>query len=256
MTDRPAGAPGGKTVLITGAGGGIGKALVRTFSEAGYRVVGTDREAPETSSGCDAFVTADLRRTVADPAYAADRFDELRTAFEPGQLGALINNAAVQVLKPIEDLTVDDWTLTLNTNLLAPFVWTQALLPDLRAAGGSVVNISSIHAHQSKPRFVAYATSKAALSAMTRNMAIELGAQVRINAIEPAAVRTDMLLEGFEGREERLADLERCHPVDRLAEPDEIARVALFLCSDSASFLQGSVVAATGGIHGVLTDPD
>lgn len=256
MTDPPNGGPRKKTVLVTGAGGGIGQALVGTFSNAGYRVVGTDREAPEVSHACDAFVAADLRRTVEDPAYAADRFSELKAACAPGGLDALVNNAAVQVLKPIDELTVSDWTLTLNTNLLAPFLWIQALLPDLRAARGSVVNVSSIHARQSKSRFVAYATSKAALSAMTRNLALELGAEVRINAIEPAAVRTDMLLEGFEGRRERLAELERCHPVGRLAEPDEIARIALFLCSDAASFLQGSVIAATGGIHGVLTDPE
>lgn len=256
MTDRACKEQRGNTALITGAGGGIGRALVQAFSEAGYRVVGTDRTAPGESLPVDAFVVADLRRTVEDPDYAADRFAELTEACGTEGLDALVNNAAVQIVKPITDLTMNDWSATMNTNLLAPFLWTQTLLPALRSARGSVVNISSIHAHQSKARFVAYATSKAALSAMTRNMAIELGGAIRINAIEPAAVKTDMLLEGFEGRSERLAELEQCHPLGRLADPAEIARVALFLCSNAASFLQGSVISASGGIHGVLTDPE
>ncbi|MEM7708753.1 MAG: SDR family oxidoreductase [Pseudomonadota bacterium] len=245
-----------KTVLITGANGGIGRSLVALFSEAGFRVIGSDRTRPKSSSHCDLFVHADLQRTVEDSAYAAERFEEVRAACGSERLDALINNGAVQILKPIDELSVTDWTSTLNTNLLAPFFWTQALLPLLRHAQGSVVNISSIHASQSKTRFTAYATSKAALSAMTRNMALELRGEVRINAIEPAAVRTEMLLEGFEGRQEQLTKLERCHPVGRLADPDEIAQIALFLCSSSARFLQGTSIAATGGIHAVLTDPE
>lgn len=245
-----------KTALITGANGGIGRALVETFRGAGYRVIGTDREAMADHCDCDDFLVADVRTTVEDPAYRRRTFDELRRRVEDRGLDALINNAAAQILGSVEELKVEDWTATLNTNLLAPFLWTQALLPQLRAAQGSVVNVSSIHAHLSKPGFVAYATSKAALSAMTRNMALELGSEVRINAIEPAAVKTDMLVEGFGGREDRFHELNRLHPIGRIAEPEEVARVAVFLCSEAAGFLQGSVVSATGGIHGRLTDPD
>ena len=129
-------------------------------------------------------------------------------------------------------------------------------MKELTQAHGSVVNISSIHAQQSKTNFVAYATSKAALNALTRNMAIDLGRHIRVNAIEPAAVRTEMLVQGFQGDGNRLANLELFHPIGRIAEPDEIAKIAVFLCSDDASFLQGSIISATGGILGCLSDPE
>ena len=245
-----------KTVLITGANGGIGQSLVRAFAGSGYRVIGTDRDDAVRGLPCDEFIVVDVRQTVEDAEYAERSFRALRELCGNSGLDALINNAAVQILASVEDLTVSDWFATLNTNLVGPFFWVQALMPLLRKSQGSVVNISSIHAHQSKARFVAYATSKAALSAMTRNMAIEMGSDVRINAIEPAAVKTEMLLDGFRGQQERLDELNKIHPIGRIAEPDEVARIAVFLCSDSASFLQGSVISATGGIHGRLTDPE
>jgi len=244
-----------RIVLITGANGGIGRVLVSTFSEAGYNVIATDRQAAADGLSCDHFVQADVEQTVADEAYAETVFADIRQHCVGGRLNGLVNNAAVQILASSADLSRVDWRTTLNTNLLAPFFWTQALLPELQRAGGSVVNISSIHAQQTKQQFVAYATSKAALSAMTRNMAVDLGGEVRVNAIEPAAVRTEMLVEGFAGNEEGLAELGRFHPLGRIAEPREIAKIAVFLCSPDASFLQGSIVSATGGILGRLSDP-
>ena len=151
-------------------------------------------------------------------------------------VAALINNAAVQIVKPMEMLTTEDWISTLNVNLLAPFLLTQALLKELEAAAGAVINISSIHATQSKPEFAAYATSKAALNGLTRNLAVELGGRVRINAICPAAVTTPMLLEGFAGREVALDRLAQMHPAGRIGEPREVAALAFFLVSDAAGF--------------------
>lgn len=245
-----------KTALVTGANGGIGRAIAHAFLDAGFRVIGTDRGERHHHLECDEYLIADLQQTVEDPDYAERTFKALKALCPDQSLHALVNNAAIQVVRPVRELNVDDWTTTLNINLIAPFLWAQAFLSLLTKARGSVVNISSIHAQQSKAGFVAYATSKAGVSALTRNMAIELGSEVRINAIEPAAVRTDMLVDGFMGDETRLRKLDEIHPIGRIAEPEEIARVAVFLCSADASFLQGSVVSASGGIHNCLHDPD
>ena len=242
-------------VVITGAGGGIGGAMVKTFHASGYMVIATDKDPPEIKLPFEQFIQADVQKTVMDPQYARDVFDRIRAYLPKRQLNALVNNAAVQILGSCESLSRADWRNTLDINLLAPFFWIQSLLGELEAANGSVVNVSSVHAHQTKKNFVAYATSKAALSALTRNMAVDLGKKIRVNAIEPAAVRTGMLIQGFEGSEQGLGELEAFHPIGRIAEPAEIAKIAVFLCSDDASFLQGSVVSATGGIHGCLSDP-
>ncbi len=243
------------SVLITGAAGGIGRGLIKGFHKAGYFVIASDIKEPDQGLPCDHFLQADLQQTVEDEAYAASIFQQLRTLLPTDSLDALINNAAVQVLGPCENLSRAAWQQTLNINLLAPFFWTQALLPELKSANGCVVNISSIHARLSKKDFITYATSKAALSALTRNMAIELGNKIRINGIEPAAVRTKMLEDGFASQPEAMRDLSSCHPIGRIAETDEIADIALFLCSREARFLQGCIIAVDGGLSSRLHDP-
>jgi NAD(P)-dependent dehydrogenase (short-subunit alcohol dehydrogenase family) len=242
-------------VVVTGAAGGIGQALVRAFHDAGYRVVATDRVAqPPSLAGID-YLEADLERTVRDEAYAAEVFDRIDERLGAGGLHALVNNAATQILGGVVDLTRDDWARTLDVNLLAPFFWTQALLPALRQASGSIVNISSVHARLTKPDFVAYATSKAALSGMTRALAQDIGQRVRVNAIEPAAIATTMLRAGFAGQPERRARLEACHPIGRIGTPEEVAACAVWLASDRCAFLHGACIALDGGIGATLHDP-
>jgi NAD(P)-dependent dehydrogenase (short-subunit alcohol dehydrogenase family) len=247
ISDKP-------SVLITGASGGIGKALVEEFHRAGYLVLATDRKPPPEDLPFERFIQADLEQTVTNEHYADGIFGQVRDCLSGNQLNALVNNAAVQILGPCETISRADWQHTLDSNLLAPFFWTQAFLPQLESANGCVVNISSIHASQTKRGFAAYATSKAALSALTRNMAVDLGGRIRINAIEPAAVKTEMLIEGMTGGKKGLPELDSLHPIGRIADPAEVARVAVFLCSKSASFIHGSVLPVTGGIHACLKD--
>ncbi len=210
-----------KVALITGAAGGIGHAMADAFMANGYTVLALDiANKPETLD-CHHYIQADLSR------YAAE---------EP-------------------TLTRDDWQRTLNVNLLAPFFLTQALVGVLAEAGGSVVNISSIHASLTKRQFVAYATSKAALSAMTRSMCLELGQRFRVNAIEPAAIETEMLKKGLvpiEGAYETLKDY---HPAGRIGCPNEVARATVWLCSDESDFINGACVQIDGGISNILHDP-
>jgi NAD(P)-dependent dehydrogenase (short-subunit alcohol dehydrogenase family) len=241
--------------LITGACGGIGRALVEAFQAAGYHVIATDVVPAPTAFQADDFVCADLARTVQDETYADMVFAELRGLLDCGGLSVLVNNAAIQILRTVDELSRSDWRTTLDINLLAPFFWTQTFLPELESAAGTVINISSIHARLTKPNFVAYGLSKAALSALTRNMAVELGSRVRVNAIEPAAVDTEMLRAGFGSSEAAYRQLERCHPAGRIISPHEVAGLAVWLASDHARSLTGVCLGLDGGIGSRLHDP-
>lgn len=244
-----------RAVVITGAAGGIGRALVHAFGTAGFRTIAIDRMSRPNDLNCAAYLEIDLETLVADSAYAGEAFAKTLKAAEGCDVAVLINNAALQVMGGVDVLSRDDWYRTLNVNLLAPFLWTQGLLPLLERVDGCVINISSIHARLTKPGFVAYATSKSALSGMTRALAVDMGNRVRIHAIEPAAIETDMLKAGFKGQPERYAQLMSCHPVGRLGRPEEVAALALQLSVTPAGFLHGSCIALDGGISNRLHDP-
>jgi NAD(P)-dependent dehydrogenase (short-subunit alcohol dehydrogenase family) len=242
-----------KTALITGADGGIGTALCRSFRDAGYRVMATDRDERLSLEGD--YVAADLIRFSEDETYRHTVTRALRAAVGQDHLKVIIHNAAVQVLGGCNTLSLDDWQRTLHTNLLAPFFLSQAFLSDLESNHGSIIHIASIHARLTKPGFVAYATSKAALEGLTRAMAVDLGPRIRVNAISPAATSTPMLEAGFKGHPTAQAELQAAHPLGRIATPQEIAQAALFLASDAASFMSGSVLSVDGAIGARLHDP-
>lgn len=244
-----------KAVLITGALGGIGKALCTEFRKAGYFVIGTDLK--QGDADCDVLVNLDVQDLCRKPSVVHDfKIEVLRLLESSGsRLTAIINNAATQLLNKTEEITIDEWDKTLQVNLVAPFFLVQTFLSQLEANSGSVVNIASVHATATKPDFVCYATSKSALVGMTKAMAVDLGSKMRINAISPAAVATPMLLAGFEGRDEEFKKLARMHPAGRIGIPAEIAKVALFLCSEAAGFITGSCLAVDGGIGSRLHDP-
>lgn len=242
-----------KAALITGALGGIGTALCAEFRRAGYFVIATDRRQGDCS--CDRFLQVDIRDLYLKPDARDEVAREVRSIVGDHGLRTLINNAAIQLLNKTEDVRTSEWDETLQTNLIAPFLLIQTLLPDLEKARGSVVNIASIHAQATKPGFVCYATSKAALVGLTRVLAVDLGPRIRVNAINPAATATPMLLAGFEGRPRELNELAHKHPLGRIAQPSEIAKTALFLASDDATFITGACLHVDGGIGGRLHDP-
>lgn len=242
-------------VLITGAQGGIGKALVHEFVANNYNVIATDLVAARFELENVVSIQSDLERITLDESYANEfkrQVDEI-----VGKLGltVLVNNAAVQILGETKTLTRRQWLTSFNINLHAPFFLSQLFLDDLARNKGAIVNISSIHATQTKKEFVAYATTKAALSAMTRNMVLDVGSRIRLNAIEPAAIATEMLRAGFSGQQAKYQQLEDFHPMGRVGAPEEVAKLAVFLSSDGAGFVQGACISASGGIHGCLSDP-
>ena len=240
------------TVLVTGAAGGIGKAICEVFLEEGYRVIGVD--CRKTAKLPYEILQFDVCR-LSHPDAVCESFYRRVEEFAEGHLDALVNNAAIQIVKPIQEIIAEDWDTTLATNLLAPFWLIQRFLPMLRAAKGSVVNISSIHARVTKPEFTAYATSKGALLTLTHSLAIELAPDIRVNAVLPAATDTPMLRSGFKDNADGLQVLADYHPLGRVAQPEEIAQVALFLASPQASFITGAMVNVDGGIGACLHDP-
>ncbi len=244
-----------KIALITGANGGIGQALCHAFLDKSYTVLATD--IMECRPPCHQFLKLDLDRFCTDDSYRVDFFKEVREIMGSKGLHALVNNAATQIISNIESVTVDDWRLSLHINLVAPFLLAQGFLVELVKARGSIINIASIHSKLTKPRFVCYATTKAALTGLTRSLAVELGEKgVRINAIAPAATDTKMLWAGFSRTKQEIRDLSDLHPIRRIAQPEEIASVALFLASDQASFINGVCLDVDGGIGARLHDPD
>jgi NAD(P)-dependent dehydrogenase (short-subunit alcohol dehydrogenase family) len=244
-----------RSVLITGAAGGVGTALVEAFAGAGWRVIATDTTEPKAPSKAHAFIKADLAALAGDgkalQAFAA----QVRKEAGDKPLGAIVNNAALQALAPTRALTSAQFVSSLMVNVAAPFALVKAFLDDLEANDGAVVNIGSVHAQSTKPEFAAYATSKAALHGLTRALAVDLGPKVRVNTLAPAATATPMLMAGFEGKAEAFAELEAIHPAGRIATPAEIARIAVFLASPDAAFITGATLYADGGILSRLHDP-
>lgn len=246
----------GKVVLITGCNGGIGKALCQEFNAAGYLVVGTDLHT-EGKSECDRYLSCDLAALASDGVIQAWLRDTVSDFVDErsAKLKAIINNAALQIIGSLEELSVSNFQLCQQVNVTAPFVLAKLFANSLRHAKGSFINIGSIHSKLTKPDFCAYSTSKAALSGLTRALALEFSGEVTVNTISPSATKTDMLLDGFKGREEKYDELASYHPAGRIAEPEEIARLALFLCSENARFITGADLPIDGGIGGRLHDP-
>lgn len=241
--------------LVTGANGGIGEAICAEFSANGYRVLATDcQPQPITDLTCSHYLPLDLQTFVQDETVAERFLKEVKTLVEDGDLNALINNAAIQILGGVDSLTRSQWQTTLDINLTAPFLLSQGLVNELEAAKGSIVNIGSIHAKLTKKNFVAYATSKAALSGMTRAMAVDLGPRVRVNAIEPAAIETEMLKAGFAEKSEKYEQLIECHPTKGIGTPNDVAKACFFLIN-SFNFMSGEIVSIDGAISSLLHDP-
>jgi NAD(P)-dependent dehydrogenase (short-subunit alcohol dehydrogenase family) len=242
-----------KTILITGSNGAIGQGLCQSFTENGWWVIGTDLE--ENSKGnTNIYLSIDLNLLCEDSAYCDQSIKSILSECKEG-LDVLVNNAATQILAPIEELTFKNWQKTLNVNLSSVFILIKGLLTKLEKKTGNVVNIASIHSTLTKENFSAYATSKAALVGLTKSLAVELGSKIRINAISPAAIDTPMLRDGFDGNLDGLTDLKDFHPTKSIGSVPDVVSATLFLSNNKNSFLNGSILNLDGGISSSLHDP-
>jgi NAD(P)-dependent dehydrogenase (short-subunit alcohol dehydrogenase family) len=205
---------------------------------------------------CDAFVQVDLGEASKDPAVFQRAVERILEEISSDSLSLLVNNAARQILGHTKEVTFEDWHESVAINLTVPLFLTKALLPLLERGHGAVINIGSVHAHATKPRFVSYATTKAALVGLTRALAIDLAPRVRVVAVNPAAIDTTMLRAGFQDWSAANPRLAQVHPVGRIATPDEVSRVVAFLASEDAAFLTGVALDVDGGVLSRLHDPD
>ncbi|MFD1332829.1 SDR family NAD(P)-dependent oxidoreductase [Methylopila musalis] len=237
-------------MLLTGASRGIGHATVKRFSAAGWRVITCSRHAfPEEcpwGAGPEDHIQVDL----ADPADTVRAIEVIRDRLDDGLVHALVNNAGIspkaaggaRLNALATDL--DDWKTVFQVNFFAPIMLARGLADELTAARGSIVNVTSIAGGRVHPfAGAAYATSKAALASLTREMAADFGPLgVRVNAIAPGEIDTAILSPGTEKLVGQI-------PLRRLGTPDEVAKTIYFLCTDASAYVTGSEIHINGGQH-------
>ncbi|SNS91762.1 SDR family NAD(P)-dependent oxidoreductase [Tropicimonas sediminicola] len=238
-----------KTLLLTGASRGIGHATVRKFSAEGWRVITCSRQpfspACPWPGGEENHVQIDL----SDPADTINAVGVIQEKIG-GRLDALVNNAGISPKGPNGERlnTIDtdllDWGRVFHVNFFASVVLARGLIEELTAAKGAVVNVTSIAGSRVHPfAGAAYATSKAALKALTREMAHDFGPHgVRVNAIAPGEIETSILSPGTERIVNGL-------PLRRLGQPSEVADVIYFLCTEPSSYVTGTEIEVNGGQH-------
>ncbi len=235
----------GKGVLVTGAAGGIGLSVVQRFRAEGARVAVADRDVSAVEA--DAHLPGDLLEAAYADGLPQAALDAL------GRLDIVINNAGVITRGPVTETTDADWALSVGVNIEAPFRISRAAIPLLAAAGGgAIVNTASCWGLRPGPNHAIYCMTKAALASLTQCMGMDhahLG--VRVNAVAPNEVNTPMLRTGFAKRgfdpDTAVAELGKTVPLGRVAEPQDIADVILFLASDDARYMCGSIVEVNGG---------
>jgi NAD(P)-dependent dehydrogenase (short-subunit alcohol dehydrogenase family) len=238
-----------RTLLLTGASRGIGHATVKRFSAAGWRVVTCSRHPFPENCPWEAGPEDHIQVDLSDPANTDEAIAETKRRLH-GELHALVNNAAISPKaeggKRLDsiDTSRDDWHHIFQVNFFAPIMLARGLLDELKAAKGSVVNVTSIAGSRVHPfAGAAYSTSKAALAALTREMAADFGPLgVRVNAIAPGEIDTAMLSPGTE---KIVANI----PMHRLGTPDEVAKAIYFLCTDASSYVNGAELHINGGQH-------
>lgn len=238
-----------RRVVITGACGGIGQALVAAFHTAGWHVVGIDSREEQLPATCNEFVVADLG---ADGEVSR----VFRHVSATGPIDALVNNAAVQINKSIADTTDDEWAHVMNVNVRASFQAIRGSISALTKSSGSIVNISSVHALSTSQNVAAYAISKGALTALTRTAAVELAPHgIRCNAVLPGAVDTPMLRDGLsrrphpEGPDGNLAELSARTPLGFVATANQIAPTVVHLAdNDLSPYTTGQTFVLDGGV--------
>jgi len=235
-----------KVALVTGAGGGIGRAICERLSADGFHVLGADLMDGVEASWNGRAIRCDVGSV-----------EDLEKMFSViSRLHVVVNNAAVTVYKQLVETSVEEWDTTFAVNVRACFLTTRLAAELLAAVRGSVVNVSSVHASATSAGVAAYASSKGAVEALTRAAAVELAPRgIRVNAVMPGAVDTSMLRRGLSrghlvagsAEDDKVMELGARHPLGRVATPAEVAAVVAFLVSSDARFITGATIPVDGG---------
>jgi NAD(P)-dependent dehydrogenase (short-subunit alcohol dehydrogenase family) len=241
----------GRIAVITGASKGLGKAMALALAAEGARIALVSRDLDALG-----LVGAEIAAAGGEAAaFAADvtseeqvRAVEKAVLARFGTVQILINNAGVNVRKPVEEFTMEEWRRVMDTNVTAAFLMCRSFVPAMKGQGyGRILNMTSIMSHVSMPHRVAYSTSKTALLGMTRTLALELaGDAITVNGVSPGPFATEMnraLMENPEVNAQFVASI----PLGRWGKVEEIGGLAVFLCSDDAGFITGTDILIDGG---------
>ena len=238
-----------KTLILTGASRGIGHATVKRFSSAGWRVITCSRHAFPEDCPWEAGPEDHMQIDLSDFQALPDSIKVLRSKLKKGGLNALVNNAAISPKHPsgerLDSISteMDDWRHGFRVNFFAPILLARGLFEELKQSNGAIVNVTSIAGVRVHPfAGTAYATSKAALASLTREMAADFGPHgIRVNAIAPGEIKTSILSPHTE--EQLLPEI----PMRRLGTPEEVAKTIYFLCSEQSSYVNGAEIHINGG---------
>ena len=239
-----------KVAIITGGGSGIGLATAKRLGSEGARVVLVGRNQEKLQAAANELKQAgapEARGVSCDVSKEEEVRAAVRTALDLGGFDILVNNAGLMIFKALEEQTVEDWNRVLSVDLLGSFLFIREAFLHMRP-GGSIINVSSIHAVETTPLVSAYAAAKAALVSLTRSASMEGTSRgIRVNAILPGAVNTPMLWNNPNVK----SGLEK---IDRgmLGTPEDVAAVIAFLASKESEFVRGSSVIVDGGRLGKL----
>jgi len=239
-----------RTLLLTGASRGIGHATVRRFSEAGWRIITSSREPVPPECGRDPNWTQHVTADLADAGAVEGFVAEVTGLLADGELHALVNNAGVSPKSPTHERlgclnsNLGDWHEVFQLNFFAPLLLARGFAGALAHAKGTIVNVTSVAGHAVHPfAGSAYSTSKAALSALTREMAVEFAQLgVRVNAVAPGEIETQMLSPETEVLIPRI-------PLARLGTSADVAATIFYLCTEASSYVTGTEIFVTGGQH-------
>jgi NAD(P)-dependent dehydrogenase (short-subunit alcohol dehydrogenase family) len=247
----------GRVALISGGAQGIGLAIASLFRREGACVFLLDcddrsgkQAAAELSAKNSSLPVRYVRADLQDPSEIQNAVNAVRKHHD--RIDVLVNNAGIEMEKPLAKLTVTDWDLILNVNLRGAFLLTQAAVPMFPESGGAIVNISSIHATHAFPDSIPYACSKAGLVALTRNLALELAPRhIRVNCICPGYIDTRLWEQYLRNSADPKSVAEQTtalHPLGRRGMPADVSEAALFLASEASAFITGTDLTVDGGL--------
>lgn len=243
----------GKVALVTGGSRGIGAAIAKRLASEGAQVAvnyvsrGAAAEGVVAEIGATGGQAVALQGDVSQETTATDLVEKTVAAF--GRLDLLVNNAGIAVHGRVADIPAEQWIGGIATNLFGTFYMSKAALSELRKNRGVILNISSINSQICDPTLSSYSASKAAIEAFTKSLGKEEAASgVRVVCIAPGPTRTEMQVGGWS--DERIQRLEQMIPLQRIGDPDEIARAASFLLSDEASYITAITLTVSGGLAG------
>jgi len=239
---------GGKVAIVTGAASGVGRAVTRLLAERGSTVVAVDIASSVQDLQSDAVTP--IEGDVAEPATAERAVGAAVAAHD--RVDVLVNNAAQIVWKSVVDTNEDEWDRVMAVNVRSIFLQCRAAIPVMqRNGGGAIVNAASISGLVGLPGQAAYCASKGAVVQLTRQLAVEYAAVgIRVNAVAPGAIATPFLQDFVDAQQDPAAltaAIEAEHPLQRMASAEEVAESIVFLASDAAAFITGTVLSVDGG---------